>query len=109
MENFEKLKNKKIKDVIIADNQIIAQTQEDLKVSNHIENEPDTSIKNRLDDLNIEKKERIEISKSNESIINNIIFNMQLLLSMTNKVDIKLVSVFSHFLSQENLKLQSIF
>lgn len=100
-EKKSKLKNKK-KDVITADlSEVIDKSKkDDVEVENK-----STYNSNSMPGLNPSIEQKIEINENNSSTINKIIFNIQLLLSLTNKVDEKLVNVFSFLLSQDHLKL----
>ncbi len=49
--------------------------------------------------------ENIQKSKANDSTINKIIFNIQLLLSVNDNVDIKLINTICLYLSHDNLKV----
>ena len=113
-ENKSKLKNKK-KDVIVVDNnynnsnvnnlnneKLIKQNEEELVNTvkdDIIVNEMNSGSNKNVNFSTPSNLNKVESTEDNNSIINKILFNIQLLAAMTNKMDEKLVYLLSTFIS----------
>lgn len=118
---MDKLKNKK-KDVISLEgsksrdaenksnieNKSTQECKEEKSVILIEEKKETNNINNLSDSWDIEKVSQnipnIKDSENNNNLIKKITFKIQLLLSMTNKVDHKLATIFSKLISDEQLK-----
>jgi len=116
-----KLKNKK-KDVIVADISTVAPNAKPVNEgtlptdsnNNKIPSNPITASihENKTLTSNTQKEEgnapskknEIEDNDSSKNLINKIILNLQFLLSISNKVDAKLLNLCSYFLSTEHFQ-----
>jgi hypothetical protein len=117
---LNKIKNKK-KDIITVDNTDINvnKTHDDVKEKENIKDDNKNEINKEEvvnTDIIVEKVEKenattplkntneLESSESNKSLINKIIYNFQLLLSLSKKVDDKLINFASLYLSLEHFE-----
>ncbi len=106
---MDKLKNKK-KDVISLDNQKIQIPQKDpdqqMKNDNSEMEEVKTNPpqKQETDSKEISEPQKIKESENVNNVIKKILFKIQLLLSMTSKIDAKLIGILSQVLSEEHIK-----
>jgi hypothetical protein len=116
---MDKLKNKK-KDVITLEGSLIKSTSEiamtaqnpssvveDNLNNNKNKNEESKPIPVDSNDNSTREHKissKINDTESNNSTIKKILFKIQLLLSMTNKLDSKLLTILTRLLSEEHLK-----
>jgi hypothetical protein len=115
-----KLKNKK-KDVIVADISTVAQNAKPVnegtlphnsiinEISSNTNTESTHENKQTFNTQKVEgnvpsKNNQIEDNDSSKNLINKIILNLQFLLSISNKVDAKLLNLCSFFLSTEHFQ-----